>query len=413
MVIRGGLGLLPILLVAFLMCLAVTTAPTEQDPMDPASNQLTHAHSRKRQNTDPPLPVPQSKLPRLADAYQPELIPPKSLSTVWEAFRVNGVAMQYPRDTLDSLAEHLFLPFRATNHPKVIDRGNIISPRFVIYLKWALGMWDDMWAGLGSPSEPDPTIQVGTGDNMSRVPLEQAVAQLHEYAHKILEVHAAWSNVLPLDELHALNRNIMFKGIMLVYLRLRQKYNEAVKRTPEEAEDTLLNSLRTELEDVHRVPHDNSDRSDSWPSLLMRMHRHAETMISGLAQPAPPNFVEDTKKTLKQLQIERKTRNLRFRETGQQFLTLLKSLESYPHAPGTNRDTQKAVRNLATRVFTWKVDYEDHDGTHDSKTINSILAPSSCFQLRSSMVEDRRRQDRAPRQSGRGDQRLQQLRSGI
>ncbi|RKO96260.1 hypothetical protein CAUPRSCDRAFT_12046 [Caulochytrium protostelioides] len=224
-----------------------------------------------------------------------------------------------------------------------------------------------------SSKKTELTIQVGTGNNVSNWTLERALKQLDDYTDRIQNVYVAWSTVVSQQELEALNRNTLFKGIILTFLRLRQNHNVVHKRETEEAMTTVMASLQDDLMNAHGVTREIPSIAGSWPFLLKSMRDHAESMGSGLAQSAPPKHTEVSGKNLKQLQSLADQRNSQIRDIGKQFVNLLNFFDESAEGETDDFDAQIAVYSLARSVFEWKVRYSDYGEPDNSKNINAKL----------------------------------------
>ncbi|RKO98249.1 hypothetical protein CXG81DRAFT_21501 [Caulochytrium protostelioides] len=396
MAIRGGHGLLPVLLLAFLMSLAVIAAPTEpdsnniQESNSPSGGAVRttvgeHASLGKPGTTKRPRRLV-SQTPSKRLRYEEQilnLLPSKKMGDQWKKLSGEVLGVSYPLRTIDAVAEWILFPFRAANLPNAVNKINLSTPRIVLFLNWWRQLKNPPPAELGSPSEL--TIQVGTGDNVSNWSLQQAVHQLDNYANMILKVYAAWSKVLTpggltKQDLDALNRNTLFKGIILTFLRLRQDHNVVVNRKTEETMTTVMANLQDDLINAHGVIRENPGIADSWPFLLTSMRDHAESMGSVLAQTAPPKYTEVSGKQPKQLQRLADKRNSKIRDIGKQFAYLLNFLDESAGGRAEDFDAQIAVYSLARSVFEWKVRYSDYGEPDKSESINKELVnhlPSS------------------------------------
>ncbi|RKO98212.1 hypothetical protein CXG81DRAFT_21541, partial [Caulochytrium protostelioides] len=475
MAIRGGHGLLPVLLLAFLMCLAVIAAPTEPDSkaiqesshspsgeavrttVEPTPKKRTplpsgrptqesgHDNDDADADADGPkkhgslsmprskkrtshLPWRPTKRPRTvgdddadgpthpaslselsptnriplrsgrpteesgydgddgADgpkqpASLPVPRPKKELNKVWNKFRdemlsmLLGIGSLTDADPMGSIRldrcfEILFYPFRATGQSNAIIRRVIGHPRIILFLGWLRSLRPRM---TESSKKTELTIQVGTGNNVSNWTLERALKQLDDYTDRIQNVYVAWSTVVSQQELEALNRNTLFKGIILTFLRLRQNHNVVHKRETEEAMTTVMASLQDDLMNAHGVTREIPSIAGSWPFLLKSMRDHAESMGSGLAQSAPPKHTEVSGKNLKQLQSLADQRNSQIRDIGKQFVNLLNFFDESAEGETDDFDAQIAVYSLARSVFEWKVRYSDYGEPDNSKNINAKL----------------------------------------
>ncbi|RKO97205.1 hypothetical protein CXG81DRAFT_16667 [Caulochytrium protostelioides] len=397
MFVRAGKALLPILFLTYLMFMVVTAVPTGQTDAQssthlqsgstmpepshwaayaPVNHVLPDANAAtvvspifEYPSKDRPGSGLSSKKRKFdhqsnaesSDSLASELAREQHYRTSWlaafkEIYAAKNKWLYEKPYKFDSLMKFLYHPLRASLKPA--RRGRTV-PLTVLY-----GIWIRRQINDNILVRLQPEIANGKTDDTNQLAqLKTDYGLFVDYTSMLEATWRLWKDALSEAELRRLNKDVMHKGVILLFLHCYRNQHPELNPMNEAHADffALFNNLQNELCEVHGVALDvtpNDPPNDHWIVLQQRMQHHAESMAQHLSSFS--ELIEIPDKTSTKDVLENDAAKKNFRKHAGNFSDLLASKQDF-----SQKNALIVSQKLLFRIFDWKIRLGDHRSNVD------------------------------------------------